>query len=137
MVPSLRSGQRSDIDRVLALWVTADAEPTHTDDAGSLQALIEHPGTTLLVAEDDEALVGSVIAGWDGWRGSVYRLVVAPTHRRQGLATRLLSAAQSHLGAVGAVRLQAVVVETETAAVGFWTAAGWDQQEHRLRFVTG
>ncbi len=137
MAPSLRSGQRSDIDRLLALWVTADAEPTRTDDTGSLQALIEHPGSALLVAEDGDVLVGSVIAGWDGWRGSVYRLVVAPTHQRQGLATRLLAAAQSHLGAVGAVRLQAVVVETEAVAVGFWTASGWEQQEHRLRFVTG
>ncbi len=127
MAPSLRQGRRSDIDRVLALWVGADAEPTHTDNAGSLLALIEHDGSALLVAEDGDVVVGSVIAGWDGWRGSVYRLVVAPTHRRQGLATRLLAAAESHLASVGAVRLQAVVVDTEVPATGFWTASRWEQ----------
>jgi len=137
MIPSLRRGRRSDIDRVLGLWVRADAEPTHTDDVGGLRSVIEHDGSALLVAEDGDALVGSVIAGWDGWRGSVYRLVVAPTHRHQGLATRLLAAAESHLASVGAVRLQAVVVDTEVAATGFWTASGWEQQHHRLRYVTG
>jgi ribosomal protein S18 acetylase RimI-like enzyme len=137
MTPILRRGRWSDVDRVLDLWARSDAEPTHTDDAGSLRALIEHDGSALLIAEDGDSLVGTVIAGWDGWRGSVYRLVVAPTHRRRGLATRLLGAAQSHLGAVGAVRLQAVVVETEAPATGFWAGSGWEQQQHRLRFVTG
>ena len=81
--------------------------------------------------------MGSVIAGWDGWRGSIYRLVVAPTHRRQGLGGRLLAAAESHLDTVGAVRRQAVVVETDLPAVGFWQASGWEGQHHRLRFVRG
>ena len=122
---------------MLELWTRADAEPTHTDDAGSLQALMDHAGSALLVAEDGDVMVGSVIAGWDGWRGSVYRLVVAPTHRRQGVATQLLAAARSHLEGVGAVRLQAVVVETEAPATGFWEASGWERQQQRLRFVSG
>jgi ribosomal protein S18 acetylase RimI-like enzyme len=89
------------------------------------------------VAVDGSTLVGSVVAGWDGWRGSVYRLVVAPTHRRQGLGGRLLAAAEDHLRGVGAVRLQAVVVETEAQATAFWQATGWEQQQQRLRFVRG
>lgn len=53
-----------------------------------------HDRTALLIAEEDEeaeddlAIVGSVIATWDGWRRSIYRLLVAPSHRRQGLACR-------------------------------------------------
>ena len=42
-----------------------------------------------MVAESDQQIVGTVIAGWDGWRGSIYRLVVAPSHRRAGLGRRL------------------------------------------------
>ena len=137
MTVTTRVGRPDDIDPVLRLWVRAGAEPTHTDDAHSLRALVEHDGSALVVAEDRREVVGSVIVGWDGWRGSIYRLVVAPTHRRRGLAGRLLAVAEAHLDAVGAVRRQAVVVETDPVAVGFWQASGWEQQQHRLRFVRG
>ena len=137
MLPTIRVGRPPDVDPVLDLWTRSGAEPTHTDNAAALLALVEHHGSALLVAEDRGILVGSILAGWDGWRGSIYRLVVARTHRRQGLARRLLAAAESHLSEVGAARIQAVVVETEPLATGFWRASGWEQQHHRLRFVTG
>ena len=90
-----------------------------------------------LSPEDDGPLIGTVIAGWDGWRGSIYRLVVAPSHRRLGLGSRLLAAAEERFAMVGAVRLQAVVVESEALATAFWAASAWEQQTHRLRFVKG
>ncbi len=134
---SLRTGQLSDVDSVLRLWVASAAEPTHTDDAGSLTALVVHDPSALIVAEADGAIIGSVIAAWDGWRGSVYRLVVAPAHRRRGLGRQLLGAAEARLAAVGANRLQAIVVESEPGAMGFWRDSGWGQQADRARFVRG
>ena len=85
----------------------------------SLQRLIVHDPAALIVAEEDGRLVGSVIAGWDGWRESVYRLVVA------------------RLAEAGAVRNHAIVVEAEPVAMGFWRATSWEQQPCRLRFVKG
>jgi ribosomal protein S18 acetylase RimI-like enzyme len=134
---SLRTGQLSDVDPVLRLWAAAGAEPTHTDDAASLTALVTHDPSALIVAEEDGSIVGSVIAAWDGWRGSVYRLVVASSHRRLGLGRRLLDEAEARLSGVGAVRLQAIVVETEPKAMGFWRESGWDRQVDRVRFVRG
>jgi ribosomal protein S18 acetylase RimI-like enzyme len=120
---------------VLALWALAGAEPTHTDTAEHLEQLISHDSFALIVAEDDGALVGTVVAGWDGWRGSIYRLVVAPSHRRLGLGSRLLDAAEARLASAGALRLQAIVVETEALATAFWKVSRWEQQSQRLRFV--
>ncbi len=135
--PTLRSAGMDDIDGVLDLWRQADAEPTHTDDHESLQRLVIHKPGTLIVADIGQQLVGSVIAGWDGWRGSIYRLVVAPAHRRSGLGRRLVAEAERRLTAMGAVRLQAIVVETDARATGFWQSSGWEQQTARLRFVRG
>lgn len=137
MTWSIRTGQLSDVGPVLALWSTAEAEPTHTDTAEHLDQLISHDPLALIVAEDAGSLVGTVVAGWDGWRGSIYRLVVTPSHRRLGLGRRLLEAAESRLASVGAVRLQAIVVETESVATAFWEASTWEQQSQRLRFVKG
>jgi ribosomal protein S18 acetylase RimI-like enzyme len=134
---ALRVASREDIDDVLALWLAAEAEPSHTDDTAGLSQLIATDRSALLVAEVDGEIVASVIAGWDGWRGSIYRLVVHPAYRRRGLARRLLTEAEHRLADLGARRLQAIVVESDEAATGFWRTSGWLQQTERLRFVHG
>jgi ribosomal protein S18 acetylase RimI-like enzyme len=140
---NLRRAVAADIPGVLALWSAAGAEPTHTDDAPSLQTLMKLDPEAMVVAEFDGdggadlSIVGSVIAGWDGWRGSIYRLVVHPGHRRQGLGGRLVREAEVTLARRGAVRLSAVVVESDALATSFWRASGWEEQVERLRFVRG
>lgn len=94
-----------------------------------------HDRGALLVAVSDGWVVGTVVAAWDGWRGSVYRLVVAPAKRRRGLGTALLRAAERRLEGLGARRAQAVVVETDDRAMAFWSGSGWHRQGERVRFT--
>jgi len=137
MTPAIRKATPNDVPTVLALWQEAEAEPTHTDDVESLRRLVAHDPDALIVAESGERIVGSVIAAWDGWRGSIYRLAVAPSHRHQGLGRLLLQEAEDRLSEAGAIRSQAIVVETDAQATAFWQASGWEQQAERLRFVKG
>jgi ribosomal protein S18 acetylase RimI-like enzyme len=133
----IRSARAEDIEEVLALWSNADAEPTHTDNPASLGLLLGHDPESVLVAEVEGRVVGTVIAGWDGWRGSIYRLVVHPRHRRQGLGRQLLTEAESRLTRLGAHRMQAIVVGSDQPATGFWKTSGWEEQIDRVRFVKG
>lgn len=80
-------------------------------------------------------MVGSLIVGWDGWRGSFYRLAVHPSWRRRGLATALIRTGEERLKALGARRLTAIVASEEAAAIDLWTAAGYDRQAGTTRFV--
>jgi ribosomal protein S18 acetylase RimI-like enzyme len=73
---------------VLDLWAAAGSLPTITDSRDGLARLLATDSQALLVAEIEGVLAGSLIAAWDGWRGSFYRLAVSPEHRRKGLATR-------------------------------------------------
>src|ERR1700733_5253247 len=128
MACTFRPGQPPDAEAVLELWAIAGAEPSHTDDVESLHRLIRHDPAALIVAEDGGSIVGSVIAAWDGWRGSISRLPAPPSHRRKGLARQLLREAEARLAAAAAVRLQAIVVDTAPMAVSFWDASGWERQ---------
>jgi ribosomal protein S18 acetylase RimI-like enzyme len=83
----------------------------------------------------DGTAVGSLIVGWDGWRGSFYRLAVHPDWRRQGIGTELIRAGEERLRAQGAVRLTAIVASGERAAMAFWQAVGYERQVERSRFV--
>jgi ribosomal protein S18 acetylase RimI-like enzyme len=134
--PAFRPATSADAPAVVALWRDA-AEPSHTDNVESVRRLIERDPKALILAEVEGRLVGSVIAGWDGWRGSIYRLAVVPDQRRRGLGRQLVQQAEARLTEVGAVRRQAIVVETDQQATGFWHASGWEQQTERLRFVRG
>jgi ribosomal protein S18 acetylase RimI-like enzyme len=130
----LRAATAEDSAGVLALWQEA-AEPTSTDSADALGNLLRRDPGALIVAEAGGRIVGSVIAGWDGWRGAVYRLAVAPDHRRRGLGQALLRAAEERLTELGGRRLHAIVVESNADAVAFWTATDWEHQAGQLRFA--
>ena len=134
---SFRPATVGELPAILALWTEAEAEPTRTDDTASLARLIAHDPGAIIVAEENERIIGSIIAGWDGWRGSLYRLAVAPGHRRHGVGRRLVSEAATRLASLGALRLQAIVVASDAEATEFWRTSGWEEQVERLRFVKG
>ena len=131
----IRSADEQDIPAVLDLWATAGSLPSVTDSPEGLARLLAADSKALLVAELDGVLGGSLIAAWDGWRGSFYRLAVAPEHQRKGLATTLLREGERRLHERGAVRLTAIVADDEAGTMAFWRAAGYEHQQHRARFV--
>ncbi len=136
MAIDIRPAGPDDTSAVLAFW-RAVAAPTTTDDADGVAALLARDPGALLVAELSGQIVGTVIAAWDGWRGSVYRITVAPEHRRDGLGRRLLDEAEQRLRRVGARRMQAIVVGTDERAAGFWRTSDWEAQTSQLRFTRG
>jgi ribosomal protein S18 acetylase RimI-like enzyme/ketosteroid isomerase-like protein len=132
---TIRCAVEDDIASVLDLWAVAGSLPSVSDSPHGLAGLLATDPQALLVAELDGVLAGSLIAAWDGWRGSFYRLAVSPEHRRKGLATMLLREGERRLCERGAVRLTAIVADDEAGAMGFWRAAGYERQQRRARFV--
>ena len=96
---------------------------------------MERDPEALLVAELGGRAVGSLIAAWDGWRGNMYRLAVAPEHRGQGIALQLVKAGEERLRALGARRISALAWKRDRAAVGLWLRAGYAHEEGTGRFV--
>jgi ribosomal protein S18 acetylase RimI-like enzyme len=137
MAVTIRSATASDIDGVLELWAGARSANASTPDTPeALDALLSTSPDALLVAEHEaDGIVGAVIAGWDGWRGNMYRLAVRPEHRRRGIALALVEHAERRLSERGARRITALVAHEELEAVGFWTHAGYARDATIARFV--
>ena len=82
--------------------------------------LLRRDQDAILIASDDIGVVGTVIVGWDGWRCHVYRLVVEPRCRRQGIASRLVDEAKRRARALGAGKIEALIALENTPAIEFW-----------------
>src|SRR5919202_5857534 len=98
----LRACRPEDVDAVLALWQRAEAVPRPTDRPDALLRRLERDPQLFVLAWDGDRLVGSLMGGWDGWRGQVYRLAVDPAYRRRGIARRLFEAVEAPPRGLGA-----------------------------------
>lgn len=58
---------------------------------------------------DDGALIGAVLATWDGRKGWINRLAVHPNYRGRGIGRRLLEAAEDELEGRGALIIAALI----------------------------
>jgi ribosomal protein S18 acetylase RimI-like enzyme len=118
----IRTARDDDLDAVVDLWCR-EGGPT-TMPCGSTEAitLLRRDPDALLIAHDDVGLAGTLIVGWDGWRCHLYRLVVEPRCRRQGIASRLVDEAKRRARALGAGKIEALVALDNAPAVEFWEA---------------
>lgn len=132
---AIRSGTERDIAAVLALWRAAESPRSPTDNEEGVRRLLRQDPEALLLAEGGGEVVGSLIAVWDGWRGSFYRLAVDPDWRRQGIGKELVRRGEERLRKMGAIRLTALVANTDHEALGLWRAVGYERQPGTSRFV--
>jgi ribosomal protein S18 acetylase RimI-like enzyme len=108
----LRAASSADIGALLTLWQEAAENSSRPPDSReALEALLARDADAVIVADVASELIGSVIAGWDGWRCHLYRLAVRPEWRRKGVASALLHAAEDRYRALGATRVDAMVLE--------------------------
>ncbi len=131
----IRAAGPPDVDTVLAFWREAAEGTSISDDRAGVARLIARDPESLLLAERDGALAGTVIAGFDGWRCHLYRLAVHPAHRRRGVATALLAAAEERFAALGGRRGDAMVLDANALAHHAWSAAGYAREPQWSRWV--
>jgi ribosomal protein S18 acetylase RimI-like enzyme len=132
----VRRAEPHEATTVLELWLRAGAVPSVTDDVAAVELLLARQPDALLVAEADGGeIVGSLVAGFDGWRANLYRLAVAPEHRRRGVAAALVTEAERRLRAAGCRRASALVVHDDPGARACWAALGYEPDPRVARYV--
>ena len=111
---------------VKALWeeVFPDDPPRDYAEMSIPAKVKEHPELFLL-ARDGERVIGSVMAGYDGHRGWLYRVAVAKTHRHRGVGAALIHEAEKLLWALGCVKINLQVRGANQGVTTFYQSLGY------------
>ena len=120
-------------DALLALWRVAGTSPSVTDTIADIRGAIES-SASVLVAEVDQRIVGSLIATFDGWRGNMYRIAVHPDYRRRGIGRALVKEGEKCLAKLGVKRITALAEEKYPWAIAFWSSVGYEIEPGIVRF---
>jgi ribosomal protein S18 acetylase RimI-like enzyme len=134
-VVEIRRASGRDATALVTLWDNAYVHGRSDDGLALVERALADDHLVCVVAEVDSTIVGSVVAGFDGWRGNLYRLAVAPEQRGQGIAQQLLAEAHRALRGLGAGRITAIVDQENAPAVRFWEASGYRLDADAVRYV--
>jgi len=122
---AVRPYRAADEDALVALWHTSGLtrpwNDPHRDIARKLQVRPEW----LLVAVAAGEIVGSVMVGYDGHRGWINYLAVAPAHRGAGLGRALMAEAERVLTEAGCPKVNLQLRRGNDEALAFYEALGY------------
>jgi ribosomal protein S18 acetylase RimI-like enzyme len=117
---SIRPFQPIDEDETIALWRACDLTRPWNDPKKDIARKLRVQPELFLVAIVDGRLVGSVMAGYDGHRGWMYYLGVAPAFRSRGIGRALVGEVENRLRQMGCPKVQLMVRSENVAASGFY-----------------
>ncbi|UOQ58236.1 GNAT family acetyltransferase [Leucobacter allii] len=146
---ALRAFDTADTEEVVALWKRCGlTRPWNDPRADIARKLTVQPELFRLAVERapvpeagaprgdvaaPEAIVGSVMAGYDGHRGWMYYLAVHPARRGAGIARALVADAEARLLALGCPKAMLMVRRDNGDALGLYDALGYRTDEVHVR----
>lgn len=125
----IAEAQPADEAEVTGLWEACGLTRPWNDPGRDFRRAIDGATSAILILRGEAGLAASVMVGFDGHRGWVYYLAVAPERRREELGGRMMAAAEAWLRARGAPKIQLMVRDDNEAALGFYEALGMERQK--------
>jgi ribosomal protein S18 acetylase RimI-like enzyme len=119
-----------DGEALRALWKDCGFRSVGDDDLSLARLARRNPGL-VLVAADAGRVVGSALGAWDGRRGTIYHVAIAESHRRRGIATRLVDQVEAGLRDLGCPEVRVNVGDDNDGARGFWQSRGYETRPTR------
>lgn len=121
----IRPFRESDQDAVVALWMECGLVVPWNDPVKDIHRKLAVQREMFLVGTLGSRLVAAVMAGYDGHRGWINYLAVAPDCRKMGIGRRLMNEAESMLRDLGCPKVNLQVRSSNVGAVEFYRNIGY------------
>lgn len=127
MEPVLVTLTADDYDAVCSLWVEAGLPIKHKgrDSLTAFVTQMAQDTQTVLGLRVEDRLIGVIVATHDGRKGWINRLAIHPDFRRQGLAQKLIEAAEQTLHEQGMQVIAALIEDWNKPSLTLFQKAGY------------
>jgi ribosomal protein S18 acetylase RimI-like enzyme len=116
-------------DEVIHLWDICDLTRHWNDPNRDIdRKLTDHTGKLFLLKKD-ELILGTVMVGYDGHRGSVNYLSVHPDSQGKSLGRMLMNHSENYLLALGCPKLNLMVRTSNLLVIKFYERLEYQKDE--------
>jgi len=127
---NIRTFEESDEQSVSALWTSVFGYPAPHNQPGKIvRDKLRLQRELFFVAVFDGRLVGTVMGGYDGHRGWIYSLAVAPEVRGRGIGAALMNHVEHALREMGCPKINLQLVASNAATAAFYEKLGYRIEE--------
>ena len=127
---TIRTYDDSDHRQVIDLWrnVFGYASP-HNEPAFTIQRKTKVQPELFFVATIEQRVVGTVMGGYDGHRGWIYSLAIAPEFRRRGVGAALVRHVEQAMSELGCPKINLQILASNADVVAFYRKLGYQVEE--------
>ena len=125
----VRRFKPADEDAVVQLWKDCGLVVPWNDPHRDIQRKLKVQSDLFLVGCLDGRIVASVMAGYDGHRGWINYLAVAPPQQGQGFGSRMMQEAEARLRAAGCPKINLQVRTRNVGVIEFYKKVGFKQDD--------
>jgi putative acetyltransferase len=131
---AIRAMTVDDYPAVTELWRQTEGIGLNESDSEDAVGLFlrRNPGMSAIAVSSSNELLGAVLCGHDGRRGYLHHLAVAPSHRKQGIASHLIAWCFGHLATEMIPKCNVFLLNSNESGASFWQHNGWSPR-HDLR----
>jgi len=121
----IRAFQTDDTEAVISLWQQCDLVRPQNDPHRDIQRKLRAGSGLFLVGLLDGEIVATVMAGYEGHRGWLNYLAVAPQFQRRGLARAMVSAAERLLRECGCPKINLQIRSSNRHVIEIYRRLGY------------
>lgn len=125
----IRPYAEADESQVLNLWLECELTRPWNDAKKDIARKLAVQRELFLVGLEGGNVIATAMAGYDGHRGWLNYLAVAPSHRELGHASALLRHIEGLLTAIGCPKINLQVRASNQAALDFYRRIGYAQDD--------
>jgi ribosomal protein S18 acetylase RimI-like enzyme len=121
----VRSFRPEDEKAVVDLWLACNLIVPHNNPGRDIARKLRVNPEWFLVGELDGTVVASCMVGYEGHRGWINYLAVAPSHQRRGHARRLMEEAERLLRQAGCPKINLQIRASNKGVIEFYRNIGF------------
>ena len=125
----IRPYRQEDKAQVIALWEECGLVVPQNDPVKDIERKRRVDPDLFLVGLSGDAIIATVMGGYEGHRGWINYLAVQPSEQRKGHGQIIMSAVESLLSAKGCPKINLQGRSANEAVIAFYKALGYGKDE--------